>query len=67
MRAQGGGTFRESDIKGDGGGPVVGLKGGQNNKEDTRLDIPYRDSSRYSDIVDPFTVGRGRGVGMIRP
>ena len=67
VRAQGSGTFRESDIKGDRGGPVVGLNDGQNNRENTRLDIPYRDSSRYSDIVDPFTVGTGRGVGMIRP
>ena len=67
VRAQGGGTFRESDIKGDGWRPVICLNDGQNDRENTGLDIPYGDSRRDGNVINPFTVGRGRGVSMVGP
>ena len=67
MTAKGSSALGQGDIKGDGWRPVVCLDDGQNDRENTGLDFPYGDSKRNGNIVNPFTVGKGRGVGMVGP
>ena len=43
---------------------MVCLDDGQNNRKDTRFDIPDGDSDRNSNIVNTFTFGGRGSVGM---
>ena len=67
VRAKGSSALGQCKVKGDGWGPVVCFDNRQNDWENTRLDIPYRDSCGDGNIVNTFTVGKGRGVGVSGP
>ena len=67
VRAKGSSALRQCKVKGDGWGPVVCFDNRQNDRKNTRLDIPYGDGCRDSNIVYTFTFGKGRGVGVSGP
>ena len=46
---------------------MVCLDDGQNGRKNIRLEIPYGDCGRNGNIINPFTVGERRGVGMVGP
>ena len=46
---------------------MVCLDDKQNDRKNTRLKIPYGDSGRKGNIVNPFMFGEGRGIGVVGP
>ena len=46
---------------------MVCLDDKQNDRKNIPLEIPYGDSGRKGNIVNRFTFGEGKGIGVVGP